>query len=118
MNKYLKYLLYLLPIAIIIYLGRKKDQKTTCEASIDKLVPVEPPHSQDYAYKRSYLNPVDGTNHTCRANPKTIKCTSSCKTMHYKFPDCVYRQPKYVPLSEEDGKPSDTEYVIKKLNYY
>lgn len=118
MNKYLKYLLYLLPILVIIYLGHKRQQRLIKQASIDQLVPVNPPHSQDYLYKRAYLNPVDKTNEICRANGENIRCTDSCKAMHYKFSDCVYRQPKYVSLSEEDGKPSETEYVIKKLNYY
>lgn len=118
MNKYLKYALYLLPILIIIHLGRKRSQRIINTASIDQLVPVDPPHSHDYAYKRAYLNPVEQTNETCRANPENIKCTSSCMMYHYKFPDCVYKQPKDVVLSNEDNKESETEYVIKKLNYY
>lgn len=118
MNKYLKYFIYLLPVLIIIFLYRKRDQRVVDKTSVDELVPVNPSHSHDYYYKRAYLNPVEGTNETCRANTNNIRCTDSCKAMHYKFPDCVYRQPKYVSLYEEDSKPSDTEYVIKKLEYY
>ena len=118
MNKYIKYLLYLLPIVLIIYLGRKKTQINTRTKSSDELVPVEPPHSHDYAYKRAYLNPIEKKNETCRGNAYKLTCTGSCMAYHYNFPDCVYRQPKDVPLSGEDGKESETAQVIKQLKYY
>lgn len=118
MNKYIKYLIYLLPIVFLIYLGQKQQQQQIYSNSADKLVPVEPPHSHDYAYKRAYLNPVNKTNEACRANINKFTCNSDCMSYHYNFPNYVYRQPKDIKLSGEDGNAGDTEYVIKKLNYY
>lgn len=118
MNKYLKYILYLLPLILLIYISRKGIQIKTASVSADHLVPIEPSHSHDYAYKRAYLNPVEKTNYTCRANINDIKCTTNCMNYHYNFSDCVYRQPKCVELNGEDGKESDTAQVIKALNYY
>ena len=118
LNKYLKYVLYLIPVLLLVYLGRKKTQISVRAASEDKLVPISPPHSHDYAYKRAYLNPLNENNENCRANPQNIQCTSSCMKYHYNFSECVHKQPKSHVLKYEDGKESDTEYVIKKLNYY
>lgn len=116
MNKYLKYSLYLIPIILFFYIFRKKYiTKGILAKDIDHK--IEPPHSHDFAYKRSYLTPVDNTNHTCRAN-KEISCVSSCKDYHYKFPKCVYSQPEYVSLSREDGKESDHSKIVKGLKYY
>ena len=100
MNKYLKYLIYLIPIIIlVIYFGRKVQQKRIIDKSIDKDVPIGPSHSHDYAYKRAYLNPIHKNNYTCRANAHKSGCTGSCKDYQYNFPKCVYSQPKCVELS-------------------
>ena len=118
MNKYLKYLIYLIPIILIIYFGRKVYQKDIINKSIDKLVPIAPPHSHDYAYKRAYLNPIHKNNYACRAHPTKTSCIGSCKDYHYNFPRCVYSQPKCIELSCEDNKESETSKVIKKMDYF
>lgn len=113
MNKYLKYVSL---IVLCLYVLRKYViKKRVIATDID--FKIEPPHSQDFAYKRAYLTPVDKTNHTCRANSRST-CVSSCKDYHYKFPKCVYSQPEYVALSNEDGLESEHSKVVKGLKYY
>lgn len=124
MNKYLKYVLYLLSILLILYLGQKQQRYIINSVSADSLKPIEPPHSQDYAYKRAYLNPVNKNNEVCRANPDESTCTSSCMGYHYNFSKCVFAQPHSVSLNEEyrsdnrTCKENNTETVIKSLKYY
>ena len=118
LKKYLKYSLFILPIILIIYLGRKQNNNKINSTSADQLVPILPSHSHDYAYKRAYLNPFDKTNETCRANINKHKCTGSCRSYHYNFPSCVYKQPKSIDLQGEDNKESHIEKVIKSMDYY
>ena len=117
MNKYIKFLLYLIPIIVLVYLGRLTYKKEIRKKSSDQLVPIEPPHSHDYAYKRAYLNPVNQNNELCRANRVGSKCNRTCEEYHYNFGECVYKQPKCVDLGCEDNKESHTEKVIKSLGY-
>ena len=117
-KKYLKYSLYILPIIFIIYLGRKQNNHAINSASVDQLVPINPPHSHDYAYKRAYLNPFNKTNEICRSNINKHECTGSCMAYHYNFSSCVYKQPKSIDLANENNKESHIEKVIKSLDYY
>lgn len=119
-TKYLKYSLYLLPIILVWYFSKKGYIKHQVSNSnnIEPVEPIEPSHSHDYAYKRAYLNPVEKTSEHCRANKHNLECFSNCKTYHYKFPQCVYSQPKSVALVGEDGKESEHSKKIKSLEYY
>lgn len=119
MNKYLKYSLYLIPIVAFFYIFRKHFIKKGIIANdIDHK--IEPPHSHDFAYKQAYLAPVDGQDESCRANTnRSTFCTSTCRDYQIdKFPKCVYSQPSYVALSDEDGLESHQSKVIKSLNYF
>ena len=117
-KKYIKYLWFLVPIAIVILIGYFVKSPPYSDSQ-DSHRPILPPHSDAFAYKSSYVTPVNNSHTDCRANIHESGCNiMTCEGYHYNFSNCVYRQPKSVVLAEEDGKESPTGQVIKALNYY
>ena len=53
----MKYLLYLLPIVLLIFYGRIKYNKE--KEKKFKSNTINPPHGQDYKYKRNYILDIE-----------------------------------------------------------